>query len=213
MKSLEELIKTNLFAHPELAEYKDVVLDFIELYASKRPDMSVEGCKSLIEGLSKFIYFNLNPDDPNFGKWSNLKLKEKFEKSVEILGLDGYEKEFLQDNIGLVFRLGQIRNERGDVSHGHAYPKDSYSDTDFATFIASWAEGLCYFMLSRYVAAKQRQKDESGADVYSAEQYKEFEDYLDSLYPDIERISYSKALKEQDALQYELLMDEYFVNE
>lgn len=206
MELLEGLISKNLENYPELGEYKDIVLDFIASYERKRPDMCVEGCKSLIEGVSKFVSFNLS-DEQNLSKWNNLKVKEKFEHCIELLKLDGYEDEFIRSNTALVFKLGQIRNERGDISHGQAYPKNSYSDPDFAKFITLWTEGLCYFILERYILSKQSEED--GA-VYSNEQFEEFDYYLDNLYPDIKHVSYSKALKEQDALQYELLMDDYY---
>jgi hypothetical protein len=210
MKVLENLILTNLVDYPEWSEYHEVILNFILQHKEKRPDMSIEGCKSLIEGISKFIYFNLGNDSQNLSRWNHLKLKEKFECCITSLDINGYEKEFLNENSAAVFKLGQIRNERGDVSHGQAYPKDSYSDLDFATFISMWTEGLCYFLLSNYIISKKKMKMKEDTDIYSVKQYKEFDEYLDSLNSDIEYISYSKALKEQDNLQYQLLMDEYF---
>lgn len=211
MKLLEEYILNNLNDYPEWAEYNDVILDFISSHKQKRPDMCIEGCKSLIEGVSKFIYFNSGDDDKNLSIWKNLRLKEKNERCLGVLKLDGYEGEFLKENLDLVLKLGQIRNERGDVSHGQAYPKDSYSNEEFAKFIASWTEGLCYFLLSSFVAFKQKQKYEEL--FYTEEQFEEFDNYLDSLHPNIDYISYSKALKEQDAPQYELLMDDYYNNQ
>lgn len=210
MKLLEELIQANLADYPEWAEYNDVVIDFIASHTQKRPDMCVEGCKSLIEGLSKLVYFNLSDGTQDLGNWKDLALEQKFKECRAALHLDGYEDEFLQRSGALVRSLGQVRNERGDVSHGQNYPKDSYSDIDFAIFITSWTEGLCYFLLSRYIAFRQIQKAKDSESLYSDEQFEEFDSYLDSLYSGIEYISYSKALREQDALQYELLMDEYY---
>ena len=108
--------------------------------------------------------------------------------------------------------MGEIRNERGDISHGQAYPKDSYSDSEFVRLIALWTEGLCYFLLSRYIAIQQKQKDDESVDVYNKEQFQEFNSYLDSFYPEIKFINYSKALKEQDPYQYELLMGDFYKN-
>jgi len=137
MKLLEEFILNNLTKYPEWAEYNDVILDFVSSYKQKRPDMCIEGCKSLIEGISKFIYFNLDSDNQNLTEWKDCKLGQKFKKTIGILKLDDYEKEFLDRSNPLIQKLGEIRNERGDISHGQAYPKDSYSDVDFAKFISS----------------------------------------------------------------------------
>lgn len=209
MKLLEEFISNNLTKYPEWAEYNEVILDFVSSYKQKRPDMCIEGCKSLIEGISKFIYFNLDSDNKNLTEWKDCKLGQKFKKTIGILNLGDHEKEFLDKNNPLIQKLGEIRNERGDVSHGQAYPKDSYSDDDFARFISSWTEGLCYFLLSKYIFLKQQTEEDVS---YSNEQFEDFDNYLDGLYPDIKHISYSKALKEQDHLQYELLMDEFVNN-
>lgn len=209
MKLLEEFILNNLTNYPEWAEYNDVLLNFVSSHKQKRPDMCIEGCKSLVEGVSKLIYINLSGDQ-NSSNWNHFSFRDKFEKCIKELRLDGYEDEFIRNNIGIVSKLGQIRNERGDVSHGQSYPKNSYSDADFARFISSWTEGLCYFLLSKYTSLKQQVEEDAS---YSSEQFDEFDDYLDSLHPDIEYISFSKALKEQDSPQYELLMDEYYNNQ
>ena len=208
MDSLKKLIVNNLSSYSELAEYNYVVLDFIKSYAQKRPDMCIEGCKSLVEGISKLIYFNLDVDNKSLSKWKTGSFKVKFQNAINSLKLDGYEVEFLKENEVLVFKLGQIRNDRGDIAHGQLYPKDSYSDNDFAKFIVLWTEGLCYFLLSKYLIHKQ--KDMDSITSYSKEEFEEFDNHLDDLYPDIKYISYSKALKEQDSLQYELLMDDYY---
>lgn len=210
MNSLEQLILNNLKDYPEWSEYNSVVLDFIRSHTEKRPDMCIEGCKCLIEGISKFIYFSLASDIQNQGKWVHLPFKEKVEKCVSALGLNGYEDEFLRENLNLTYKLGQIRNERGDISHGQAYPKSSYSDIAFAKFIGLWAEGLCYFLLSRYITVKRTQSSTVEEGLYNSSQFSEFDQYLDRLHPDVKYIAYSKALKEQDKLQYELLMDGYY---
>jgi len=205
MEFLTKLIKNNLSNYPEWAEYNDVVIDLISSYNHKRPDICIEGCKSLIEGVSKFIYLNLNKDNVNLNQWRYLKLLDKFKKAIDSLKLESYENEFLQKNADLILHLGQIRNDRGDISHGQAYPKDYYSDVDFAEFIVLWVEGLCYFLLSRYIVCKQKEDVVS----YTNEQFEEFNSFLDDLYPNLD-ISYSRALKEQDSIKYESAMDEYF---
>ena len=211
MQRLKELITSNLTDHPELEEYNGVVLDFITIYQEKRPDMCIEGCKCLIEGVAKFVVVNLDKEYLLRG-WGEKSVQQKFKECRIALRLKGYEDEFLERNNGLIAKLGEVRNERGDISHGQAYPKDSYSDVDFAKFIVAWTEGLCGFVLSQYLQARQRQKDLNSLDIYSEEQFKEFDDYLDGLYPEIAYVSYSKALKEQDELQYELMMDQFYKN-
>lgn len=213
MNTLEELISKNLDYYPELVEYRDVVIGFIKDYKTKRPDMCVEGCKSLIEGLCKLVYFNLNKDSANQKDWNDYKFTQKYKQTIEVLDLGGHEEEFVEKNGQLIHKLGEIRNERGDISHGQVYPKESYSDPDFAKFVSSWAESLCYFILTKYFSIKQEQKEKESIEIYTGEQFEEFDNYLDGLYQNIGFISYSKALKEQDPPQYELLMDAYFEND
>lgn len=209
MQLLADMLSNNLVYCPELAEYNEVVVKFIASHLTIRPDMSIEGCKGLIEGLSKFVSFKLDPDAQSSTKWRHLSLRDKFEECLLRLNLEGYEAEFLKESSDLVLKLGQIRNERGDISHGQAYPKSSYSNEDFAKFIILWTEGLCYFVVSRYIWLKQSQEQDNAADIYTTQQFEEFDNYLDSLYPNID-ISYSKALKGQDPLKYEVLIDDYF---
>jgi len=209
MESLKKLIVNNLSGYSELTEYNEVVIDFIKSYTQKRPDMCIEGCKSLIEGISKLIYFNIDNDNKNLANWRYSNFKDKFTKAIEVLKLNGYEEEFIKKNAELIKNLGQIRNDRGDIAHGQSYPKKSYSDIDFAKFITLWTEGLCYFLLSNYFICKQ--KDTDSITSYSKEQFEEFDNYLDDVYSEMD-ISYSKALKEQDSLKYELLMDEFYKN-
>jgi hypothetical protein len=205
MESLKELITDNLSNYPEWAEYNDVVIDLISSYKQKRPDICIEGCKSLIEGICKFIYLNIDKENANLNQWRHQNLQNKFKKATDSLRLKGYEDEFLKKNYDLIQSLGQIRNDRGDISHGQSYPKEFYSDTDFGRLVALWTEGLCYFMLSRYIIYKQKEYILP----YTKEQYDEFDNYLDDSYSDI-GISYSRALKEQDPLKYEESMDKYF---
>jgi hypothetical protein len=208
MNVLEGLITKNISSHPELVEYRDIVIKFTEEHRIKRPDMCIEGCKSLIEGLSKFIYFQLKSEDINEKRWKDYSFSQKYNLVVDVLNLDSYEDEFARKNSPLIHKLGEIRNERGDISHGQSYPKDSYSNHDFVKFIILWTEGVCYFLLANYITIKQKEKET--ADIYSNEQFEEFNNYLDDLYPEVKLISYSKALKEQDPLQYELQMDDYY---
>jgi len=207
MDSLNGFIKSNLAFYPEWEEYNHVVLDFISSYTDKRPDICIEGCKSLIEGVSKLIYFNLDFENKNISKWKDFNFQKKFRKAIMALDMEeGYEKEFIEDNFNLILRLGQIRNDRGDIAHGQNYPKKSYSNINFATFISLWSEGLCYFMLSEYIKNKQKE-DEI---IYNPKQFAEFNNYLDDLHSEFE-ISYSQALREQDPSKYELLMDAHFI--
>lgn len=210
MNVLEELITKNVSDYPELSEYKDIVIHFTEDHRIKRPDMCIEGCKSLIEGLSKFIYFQLKSEDINEKRWKDNSFSQKYNLAVDVLNLNSYEDEFIKKNSQLVHKLGEIRNERGDISHGQSYPKNSYSSHDFVRFVILWTEGLCYFLLSNYITIKQEQIEKRDAGIYSNEQFEEFNNYLDDLYPEVPLISYSKALKEQDPFQYELQMDDYY---
>ena len=205
MNSLKEMIKNNLTNSPELKEYNDVILNFISSYKQGRPDMSIEGCKSLIEGISKLISFNLDDGSQNLNNWNKFNFSVKFEKAVKALNLDNYEEEFVEKNIDLVTKLGHIRNERGDISHGQKYPKEIYSKEDFLKFITLWTEGLCYFLLSRYVVQKHVEEEK----VYTEEQVEKFNNYLDGLYPEM-KISYGEALREQDPFQYELEIEDYY---
>ena len=83
MKSLIGLIKNNLKNSPELEEYNNVIINFIASYKQERPDMSIEGCKSLIEGISKLISFNLYDGSQDLNNWNKFNFNVKFEKAIK----------------------------------------------------------------------------------------------------------------------------------
>lgn len=207
METLRNFIRKNLELYPEWREYNDVVINFISNYSRNRPDMSIEGCKSLIEGISKLIYFNLDKNNIKYSKWKDFSFHKKFNQAVRKLKIDGYEEVFTKEIFNIVLNLGRVRNERCDVSHGQSYPKKNYSDEYFAKLIILWVEGLSYFLLSRYIYLKS--KEELIEKIYSDEQFEEFDEYLNGLNPDLD-ISYSKALMQQDYTDYINRMKEYF---
>lgn len=208
MDILKQLIDDNLSYYPQLKEYDDVVINVIIDYKKERPDIAIEASKWLLEWILKFIYLNLDPNIIDLTWWGDATLGQKFKKIVEILKLNWHEDEFLRQNNPLVQKLGEIRNDRWDISHWQAYPKNSYSTINFTKFIILWTEGICYFLLSIYIDLKQIEK-EIGITEYTEDQFEQFDSYLDKKYS-FDGILYSKALKDQDPSKYELLMDKFY---
>jgi hypothetical protein len=100
-------------------EYYQVVVDKIIENQSANPDIAIESCKSLVEGLSKSI---LKHTDKSY-RDSQRPAEEMlplFKKAVNALADRGanVEEQFTKAVGNLIHQLGSIRNERGDISHG-----------------------------------------------------------------------------------------------
>jgi len=106
----------------------------------------------------------------------------------------------------MIARLGELRNERGDISHGKAVPKKYISSRESAKMIMHVTDSIVTYILKLFFSIDLSYKDEI--------QYKanpEFNDFLDESYP-IEGIIFSEALFDQDNVAYvEQLQD--FLND
>jgi hypothetical protein len=199
MKTLKEILDSN-------DEFKDYyfLVDKIEKYIDIMPDVSIECCKSLFEGLSKNIL---------------LKLTEKFDSNhvnnmpvdtvvnnmlIELslkLKLDvSFEKEFTifkKSTIDFIKEIRNIRNSRGDISHGRNYPKLDYSSSIEAKSLVISSDFFLSKMLSYYLIIEKPK-------VFNYEDFEEFNYLLDE--KDILKLTkspYSKLLYLDDYTSWE----------
>lgn len=176
-------------------DYYYTIIDKIEENVNTNPDIAIESCKALLEGLSKFIlkqidktYDPLVIDKTDFQplvKQSMMKLSQ-FNEDVEI--------DFINKANKLVASIGEVRNKRGDISHGKLSPKEFLSDSHFSNLVVNMTDSLLFYILncfSNIVITKELEYDDNP----------EFNEKLDS-----ENIfsflSYSKALFDQDIEAY-----------
>lgn len=176
-------------------DYYYKIVEKIEENVNTHPDISIECCKSLIEGLSKFIlkqieqtYDEIAIDGLNFQLLVKKSLFElsKYNEDIEI--------DFINKANKLIVSIGEIRNKRGDLSHGKLSPKEVLSDRHFSNLIMSMTDGMLYYILncfSNIIITKVLEYDDN----------QEFNENLDNENK-FGFLSYSKALFDQDIEAY-----------
>ena len=95
-----------------------------------------------------------------------------------------------------VHRLGEMRNQYGDISHGKTSLKEQVNDAELAEMVIGITDNICTYML--------RKLDQIDVDdVVKYDEYEEFNQWLDDMFPLEGGVKYSRALYEQDIVDYE----------
>ena len=181
-------------------EYYDSLLDIVENYIDEKPDITIETCKSVIEGISKLV-IHLLKQEP----LSTLNSSDVHNLFKEALSTLGENSEFLDSDLtkrlgSVVHYLGELRNDHGDISHGKASYKAQINDADLSEMVIGITDSLCTYMLKKL---------DQLTDEIQYEGNEEFNNYLDELYPLDGKVMYSKALFEQEPETYEMQLGDY----
>ena len=186
-------------------EYYYVILEKIKENRTSNPDIAIESCKSLIEGLAKSI---LNHTDKNYvdDQRPTEDLSPLLKRAINALADRdaNIEEQFTKAVANLIHQLGSIRNERGDISHGKSAPKEISSSPHLANLIVQTTDGLASFLLHELFSL-----DLSDFDPLMYEDNPDFNDSLDELYPLNGDVSYSRALFDQDFIFYEEELEDF----
>lgn len=184
-------------------EYYDTHLTLIEGHIEEKPDISIETCKALIEGLSKLTLHVLNNEA--LDSHGTEKLQPLFKRALaELQKGRGFSDTDLVNRVGAVVAyIGELRNGHGDISHGRASLKEQVNDADFADFIIGITDSLCTYMLRRL--------DQVAEVELRYEDNPEFNASLDEAYPLGNAVRYSKALFEQERKTYEIERGDYII--
>ena len=205
MEKTRGIISANIEKHSHFEEYFKII-DIIQANEFKNPDICIESCKALIEGISKTIIVNLdntrtaeNIDDDN--------LPKLFKESMNLLSdnCEDIEGDFVMRFSAIIQVLGEIRNKRGDISHGRMAPKAIYSSRKLATTVMNMTESILEYVLEHYFSLDFN----SGRLVY--DELEEYNIWLDDNtdFP-IKKAKYSQLLYENDYDEYEnRYADEY----
>ena len=184
-------------------QYYHTILDLIESNINTNPDISIESCKSLFEGVSKSIlstldinYFPSEVED----KTVQQLVKRMFKKLKEFIDLEelNYISVFVSE-------IGTIRNKRGDISHGRPAPKEIKSDVDFAKMIVNATDNYVYYILKIFFSIEIENEKQ-----YKYDDYDDFNEWLDDQDSAGYLRSYSSALYETDYIRYEQELQNYY---
>lgn len=206
MNLTRNIIYSNISSNGWLDEF-ETLLNEIETNVETEPDITIESCKSLLELVAKNILSRLDPahDERSANnKEAHVLLRDAkdklFEKSVE------NEDALVHRFSSVVQVINEIRNERGDISHGKHLPKKVKSSTQLAKSIVAFTDGFASYLLYIFFSL-----DLSYQELISYEDNTAFNDILDDTYP-IKGISYSKALFEQDYVAYEEALEDFLAD-
>lgn len=204
MKAVSELLNEQLVRHGDFAYYLPL-LRKAEANQLPHPDICIETSKALLEGVSKTIIERL--DGTRSRKDLDAKeLSPLVKEAAKLLQAndDQFEMDFTTRCVSLAYALGQLRNARGDISHGKAVPKQSCSSSDLAKFVMHMTEGLLLYMLQSFYSIHSGTEPE-----IEYEDNQDFNEYLDEIYPLDGKPLYSLALFEQYREDYEIQLSEF----
>jgi hypothetical protein len=182
-------------------EYYESHLTLIEGFIDEKPDISIETCKALIEGLSKLALHMLNQEPLESHKKDDVQ--PLFKRALKELQKGrGFSDVDLINRLGAVVQyVGELRNQHGDISHGRASLKEQVNDADFADLIIGVTDSLCTYMLRRL--------DQLTDIELQYEDNPDFNNFLDEGSPLRSGIRFSRALFDQDRTAYEIELGDY----
>ncbi len=187
-------------------EYYYTIIEKIENNVTKNPDISIESSKSLLEGVSKTVALRLN------NSVAETRVNKMEVQAIVKMACDcidekiGLELEFPRRAASLVQRMGELRNSRGDISHGKAAPKKYTSDVETAKMVMRVTDCILTYILTAFFAIDLSYKEE-----IKYEDNPEYNAFLDESYY-LEGIVYSQALYDQDYDAYEEQLRDYLDN-
>jgi hypothetical protein len=204
MKKVETLITANIDNHSNFEEYFKII-GVIKENESTNPDICIESCKALIEGVSKTIYNKIDSSKSiaELDKYTSVEklFKDAMSKLAEKCD-DDFEGDFVRQYSSMIHVIGEIRNKRGDISHGRVAPKPVYSSIKFASTVVKMTESILEYILEHYFQLDLNPIIKLD---YDAEEMVAYNAWLDEnvAFP-IAKARYSKVLYENDYDEYEI---------
>jgi hypothetical protein len=194
MKQTKEILN-RLESQYSNIDYYYTIVEKIEENVNSNPDIAIESCKSLLEGLSKFIWKQIDSTYDAI-KVDKMDFQPLFKQSVTKFSElnEDLEDDFIYKANKLIVSIGDVRNKRGDISHGKLSPKLLLSDSHFSNLVVSMTDNLLFYILSCFaniVITKELEYEDNP----------DFNEKLDNENA-FGFLSYSKALFDQDIEAY-----------
>lgn len=184
-------------------EYYQSHLDLVEGYIDEKPDISIETCKALIEGISKLSLHLLNQEPLDSHNDEKFQALVKRALSELQKGRGFSDADLCKRLSGVVHYIGEVRNEHCDIGHGRASLKEQVNDAEFADLIVGITDNICTYMLRRL--------DRLADKVTEYDDHPEFNDFLDEQNPLPGKTRYSRALFDQEFETYEIELGDFLL--
>jgi hypothetical protein len=204
MQSVKELIKKHAEQNIEFLYYIPI-MEKAERNEVDHPDITIECCSALFQGISKSIVHRLDPSCDKEA-FEDEKLPQQVKAAMRCLreNDDAFEDMFVRNCETLARNIGTLRSARGDISHGRAVPKELQSDRSLARLVLNFSEALLRYILASFFALQQQPETEIPYDANP-----DFNDFLDEQYNLGGKPLYSLALYEQYREDYLIRLTAY----
>jgi hypothetical protein len=213
MDTLKEILQKNEGKYPDF-KYYFLHISKIESNLFLNPDIAIETCKSLIEGISKSI---LNRIDNTFNEKLETtgnrakSVQQLFKRALEKIAEQNekFEQGFVHSSGQIINITSEIRTERGDISHGKSAPKEISSTPQFAVMISKMTDIILGYVLEHFFQIDLSYKEKLA---YDSESMTSFNNWLDeSVDFPIAKAKYSHLLFEYDYDEYESRYNDEFL--
>lgn len=189
---------------PSFGAYNEHIETIISNVYSN-PVLSIELCKTLIEGVCKTILKDKgNKITDNF---PNLVSSTLNNLNVDLHPDAKHIKELSKRLNSVLHYIAEIRNQCGFASHGQDI-EHCNSSSDLALFVIHTTNAILGFILHFYIVTDDYRKGQR----IRYNDYAEFNEEIDEEYSEFNigyKISYSRALFDQDIEAYKELHNEY----
>ncbi|WP_320033706.1 hypothetical protein [Halarcobacter sp.] len=189
-------------------EYYYLLIEKVERNLLKNPDISIECCKSLIEGICTTILVSLDSSLSQAKILKDYNLQKIFKEFKEKLAEynEDFELDFMNGFNHSVKIIGEIRTKRGDVAHGKKAPKEKISSVEFASFISALTSSLLVYCLEYFFQLEFEEE-------VAYEDNEEFNAFLDENSPLPGKVKFSLALYEQYLEDYRTQLKQFLADE
>lgn len=204
MQTVKDLIQRYSSSHSEFLYYVPII-EKAERNEIEHPDIAIECCNSLFQGISKTIVHKLDPNCDK-KKFEEEHLPTQVRKALSCLKVndDVLEDDFVRRGVSLALAIGTLRNTRGDISHGRAVPKELQSDRSLSRLVLNMSAALLRYMLASFFALQPPVEDQISYDANP-----DFNASLDEEYPLSGKPLYSLALYQQYYEDYLIRLEDY----
>lgn len=189
---------------PSFGAYNDHIENIISNVYSN-PVLSIELCKTLIEGVCKTIL--KDKGDEITDNFPNLVSSTLNNLNVGLHPDAKHIKELSKRLNSILHYIAEIRNQCNFASHGQDIEHCNPS-SDLALFVTHTTNAILGFILHFYIVTDDYRKGQR----IRYDDYAEFNEEIDEEYSEFNigyKISYSRALFNQDIEAYKELHNEY----
>lgn len=224
MQRVAKLIKEYQEEFPDCATYYLPLIGKARRNLNKHPDITIETCKALLEGISKTVLIYTKKEWDRH-RIENMRFVPLVTHAMQDLreNDDVIEDEFKSHVVRFSQSLATIRNHRSDISHGRGAPKADQSTDRFANLCFRTTEAIAHYLLESYFDLRTRKPEEEeveqseegeellpgGIPDIDYDDNPEFNDELDASFPLDGKVLYSYALYRLYYEDYIIELEEY----